>query len=406
MRRRLAGLALAAFCALAPATAPAQPVGSFADFVAGFEARAAAAGVPPGVYRAAMAGVAHDPAIARLIAGQPEFTTPVWEYLDARVSAARIARGQAAFAANRALFERIGAATGVDPYVLAAIWGIESDFGGVLANGSLIRPVIPSLATLVYERRGRLAEDEALLIDALRLIARGDYTAQTLVGSWAGAVGHLQTNTSVIVAHGRDGDGDGRIDPHASLADALATAATALRSYGYVPGVDWGFEVELPEGFDYLLATREEFRPVRFFAERGVTRVAGRAFADLDQPVFLYLPAGRDGPKFLMTPNYLAFKGYNFSDSYALAVAHLTDRLKGSGPFVASWPRDTRFPNLEQRLAIQRWLAALGHYHGEIDGRIGPITQDAYQRFQAASGLVPDGFVTLDAFERLRAAVQ
>ena len=169
------------------------------------------------------------------------------------------------------------------------------------------------------------------MIAALKLVERGPLDAQSLVGSWAGAIGHLQVNPSSVLAYGTDGDGDGRVDLHHSLADALATSAVFLRALGYQPGVDWGFEVVVPEGFDYLLASREQMRPVSFFAERGIGRVGGRQFADAQLPVFLYVPAGKDGPKFLMTQNYLVLKGYNFSDSYAMSVAHMTDRLKGGG---------------------------------------------------------------------------
>jgi membrane-bound lytic murein transglycosylase B len=213
----------------------------------------------------------------------------------------------------------------------------------------------------------------------------------------------LQVNPSNVIAHGSDGDGDGRIDLHNSLADALATSAKFLRDLGYRPGVDWGFEVEVPAGFDYLLADRETLRPLSFFAQRGVTRVKGRAFADDSIPVFLYVPAGQDGPKFLMTGNYLVLKGYNFSDSYALSVAHLADRLKGSGAFATDWPRGTKFPDLAQRQAIQAKLRQLGFYDGAVDGRIGPVTQAAYARFQASRGEVADGFITRKSFEALAA---
>jgi len=207
-----------------------------------------------------------------------------------------------------------------------------------------------------------------------------------------------------VVAHGTDGDGDGRVDLHNSLADALATSARFLRALGYQPGIDWGMEVVVPEGFDYLLATRTELRPIAFFAEQGIVRVAGRQFADASLPVFLYVPAGKDGPKFLMTQNYLALKGYNFSDSYAMSVAHMTDRLKGGGSFVDDWPRGTAFPNLEQRKAVQAALQRLGLYQGAVDGRLGPISQEAYARFQAGRGEVADGFITRASYEALAAA--
>ncbi len=395
------GLIAALILLLSGLTASAQPTQTFVEFIAGFRATALAGGVSPSVYDAAMSGLTPDPRTPGLVTAQPEFTTPIWDYMDRRVTAQRIARGQAAMAQHAQLFEMARRDFGVDPYVLAAIWGVETDFGSALGNTDLIRPVVRSLATLVHQRRTRFVEDQADLIAALRLIERGDGTARTLVGSWAGAIGHLQVNPSNVLAHGRDGDGDGRVDLHNSLADALATSAAYLRALGYRPGVDWGFEVEVPQGFDWLLADRTQMRPIRFFAERGIMRVGGRQFADLDEPVFLYAPAGASGPKFLMTQNYLVFKGYNFSDSYALTLAHLTDRLKGGGPFVTSWPRNTRFPDLAERRAIQQALAGLGVYDGAIDGMLGPITASAYARVQANRGVVADGFITRDALRVL-----
>ena len=122
---------------------------------------------------------------------------------------------------------------------------------------------------------------------------------------------------------------------------------------------------------------------------------------DTSIPVFFYAPAGAKGPKFLMTNNYLVLKGYNFSDSYAMAVAHLADRLKGAGEFRATWPRDTKFPDLQQRKDIQAALARLGFLKGTSDGRLGPITAAAYGKYQQSRGEVADGFITLDAWRQL-----
>ncbi len=365
-----------------------------------------AAGIDRALYRSVMNNMTPDPRVPDLITSQPEFTTPIWEYLEGRASANRIARGQAAIERNRALFQSAGQRYGVDPYILGAIWGIETDYGSVLDNDSLIKPIIRALATVVHQRRGRLAEDEAELIAALRVVQDQRIQPERLVGSWAGAIGHLQVTPSVLLQHGTDGDGDGAVDLHRSLPDALATSAMFIRSMGYQPGVDWGFEVTVPEGFDFLLATRTSTRPVSFFAERGVARVRGRPFADPNLQVFLYVPAGRNGPKFLMTTNYLVLKGYNFSDSYALTVAHLADRLKGAGPFAQDWPRNTAFPSLAQRRAIQEALIELGLYQGTVDGRLGPVSQEAYARFQAARGQVADGFITRQSYEDLIAATR
>ena len=383
----------------------AAPAGSFADFLKGFEAKAVAAGVSAAVYERATAGLTPDPKIPALVTTQPEFSTPIWTYLDQHVSKARVARGRTAMAANARLFAEIGKKYGVDSAILGAIWGMETDYGSVL-DSPLIRPIIRSLATLCYERRGRVAIDEEQFIAALKLVQRGPLDANHLVGSWAGAIGHLQVDPTTVLKYGTDGDGDGKVDLQHSLADALATSAVYLNKLGYHSGLDWGYEVKLPAGFDYLLADRQNPRPLKFFAERGVRRASGKPFADSAVPVFLYVPAGRDGPKFLMTANYLVLKGYNFSDSYALAVGHLADRLKGAGDFVADWPRSTKFPDLEQRRAIQRALQKLGLLTGTSDGRLGPVTQQAYARFQAAHGQVADGFLTLSAYEELMAATK
>jgi membrane-bound lytic murein transglycosylase B len=270
----------------------------------------------------------------------------------------------------------------------------------------LIRPIIRSLATLTYEQRGRVELDEAEFIAALKLVQQGPLNAQTLVGSWAGAIGHLQVNPTTILKYGTDGDGDGKVDLVHSLPDALATSAVFLKSLGYKPGIDWGYEVVLPKGFDYLLASREALRPLKFFADLGVRRANGKSFGDQGVPVFLYVPAGQNGPKFLMTGNYLVLKGYNFSDSYAMSVGHLADRLKGAGEFATPWPRRTKFPNLAQREAIQRALNKLGLLSGTSDGRLGPITQQAYAKFQASRGEVADGFISLSAYEELMAATK
>ena len=384
----------------------AQPIESFDSFIAHFEAKALAAGISHETYQAAMVGLTPDPGTPELVSTQPEFTTPMWDYIDLRASPRRITNGKAAMERNAPLFASIGERYGVDPDLLGAIWGIETNYGSVLGDTSIIRPIVRSLATLVHQRRSRLEGDEADLIGALQLVQRGPLDAQHLVGSWAGAIGHLQVNPSNVVKYGTDGDGDGQVDLQHSLADALATSAVYLLGLGYQPGVPCMLEVAVPDGFDYLLADRTQMRPVSFFAERGIKLVRGQAFADPNMPVFLYVPAGKDGPKFLMTQNYLVLKGYNLSDSYAMAVAHLTDRLDGGSSFADDWPRDTHFPNLSERKAIQQALVELGFYKGDVDGRIGPVSQQAYAQFQASRGEVADGFITKASYEELAAATR
>ena len=374
------------------------PQESFDQFLVGFEKKALSAGIPKTVYRAATKGLKPDPSIKVSQGNQPEFEKPVWSYLDQRITADRIKRGRSAFGKNEALFNRVGKAYGVDPYMLAAIWGVETDYGAIMNNDRYFKPVLRSLFSLVHQRRGRVKLDEAELIAALKIYARGEAPASGLKGSWAGALGHLQIMPSAFLTHGTDFDGDGKRDPHGSLGDALASSAKWLLGVGYQPGQDWGYEVDLPKGFDYMLAGRTQLRPISFFAERGVTRVKRRKFGDLDEQVFLYVPAGAGGPKFLMTQNYLALKGYNFADSYALAVAHLTDRLKGAGPFVNSWPRQAKFLNRQQRIEPQKRLMKLGFYADKLDGRFGPISQDALRQWQKRHGHLADGFATIGVY--------
>src|SRR5690606_2777000 len=233
--RRLAAF----FVLLMTAPTMAQPVGSFADFLAALRPEALASGVSATSYDAIITGMTPDPRVPKLVETQPEFTTPVWDYIETRVNSGRISRGQAALERNAQLFSAVGQRFGVDPYLLGAIWGIETDYGAVLNNSDLIRPIARSLATVTYQHRSRYAEDKADFFAALRLAERNGGTSP--VGSWAGAIGHLQVNPSNVIAHGRDGDGDGRLDLHNSLADALATSAPFHRHRGYRPGPPWGF---------------------------------------------------------------------------------------------------------------------------------------------------------------------
>jgi membrane-bound lytic murein transglycosylase B len=398
-------LVVTGLLALALSSLPAR-ADSFSEFLHAFEPTAIAAGVSATVYELSTKGLTPDPSIATLVEGQPEFTTPVWTYLDTRVTEKRVVAGQKAIEANRGLFVATGKRFGVDPYLLGAIWGIETSFGAVLDNPKFIKPIVRSLATLVYQHRGRYELDKADFIAALKLVQRGPLDATHLKGSWAGAIGHLQVNPTNVLKHGTDGDGDGKIDLQDSLADALATSAQFLLDLGYVPGTDWGYEVSVPKGFDWLLADRTAMRPIAMFKALGVARANGKPFPRSDLDAFLYAPAGVSGPKFLMTGNYLVLKGYNFSDSYALAVAHLCDRLKGAGDFASPWPRDVKLANLGQRIAIQSALGKLGFYDGPADGRLGPLTSTAYAKFQASRGEVADGFITATAFDELTQATQ
>jgi membrane-bound lytic murein transglycosylase B len=390
---------LVATAARAQTPPAAEP--SMAACLPGLVARAREQGVTPALAEAQLAGLDPDPEVLAATRRQAEFEKPIWAYLDAAVSDEAVADGRATLAAEASL-PAIEAATGVDRHVLVAIWGIESGYGRVLNDPRKVRPVLRSLATLACSGDRRVATWTEELVAALRILDRGGTTPEHLTGSWAGATGHTQFMPTTYLRHAVDGDGDGRADIWSSAPDALASTAQYLRSLGWRPGDGWGGEVRLPAGFDVRLADETTVRTLSEWRALGVTP-AGRVIGADTETARLVLPAGAKGPAFLLRPNFQTLLGYNAAFSYALAVAHLSDRLRGEPGFVQSWPRGDRPLAADERREIQAALEAKGHPVGGIDGRIGPRSRAAIRAYQAASGLVPDGYADTTLLERLRA---
>lgn len=361
-----------------------------------FRGRALAADISAATFDAAMAGMTFLPEVVDRDRRQDEFTRTIWDYLDRAVSEDRIARGQAALRQHEPLLDRIEARYGVDKYVVLAIWGLESAYGVV--RGDI--PTLSALATLSYEgRRGAFFEAELML--CLKLLQNGTASPAQLRGSWAGAMGHTQFMPSSYDRLAVDFDGDGRAniwddDP----TDALASAAAYLAHSGWKPGQPWAVEVRLPAGFDYELAGNRTQRPLSAWAAMGVAPVAGRLPAEGWGAVIL--PAGARGPALLVFDNFAAIETYNKADSYVIAVGHLADRLRGGAAFQAGWPRDLRALTLEERKELQQRLLDGGFYGGEADGKVGPLTVAAVKAFQRNSGVIPDGYASLDVLMALR----
>ncbi|AWB23236.1 lytic murein transglycosylase [Methylobacterium currus] len=387
---------LAAPAALAQT--PGDP--AMAACLPGLVARAREQGVTPSLAEAQLSGLAADPEVLAATGKQAEFERPVWAYLDSAVSEEAVTDGRAKLATEASL-PAIEAATGVDRHVLAAIWGIESGYGSVLDDPRKVRPVLRSLATLACAGGPRVATWTEELVAALRILDLGRTTPERLTGSWAGAMGHTQFMPTTTLRHALDFDGDGRADIWTSAPDALASTAQYLRTLGWRPGEGWGGEVSLPAGFDYRLADETTARTLAEWRGFGVTP-AGRAIGADTDTARLVLPAGARGPAFLLRPNFQALLGYNTAFSYALAVAHLSDRLRGEPGFVQAWPRGDRPLGAEERREIQAALAAKGQPVGEVDGRIGPRSRAAIRAWQAAAGLVPDGYADAALLDRLR----
>ena len=371
-----------------------------ADFntcVAGLWPDAARRGVSRENFDRFTAGLTPDLHIMDLLDAQPEFTKATWDYLDLLVSDDRIARGRALVTQNAQTFDAVEKAYGVDKYIIAAIWGVESNYGTLGGD----RPVLRSTATLAcVGRRQNYFREEFL--SALEILQRGDVPPEHLIGSWAGAFGPTQFMPTSFKRYAVDFDGDGHRDVVDSIPDLIASTANNLKTDGWVSGRSWGYEVTLPQNFDYLLADRAKQMTIKQWEGLGVRRAGNKPFPHADEPAFLLLPAGARGPAFLMTQNFRVIMKYNPAEAYALAIGHLADRMRGGAPFVHDWPRDERVLTLEERYEMQQLLASHGFDIGNPDGRFGPRTRIAIRNYQASIGLVPDGFASSSVLDRLR----
>ena len=371
---------------------------SFADWRALLRSDAIAAGIDPALFDRAFAGVSPNPDVLVADSSQPEFTRPVWEYLDGAVSPQRVARGQSLLLQHGITLERIEKRYGVGRQTLVAIWGLESNFGSNIGNHNVIR----SLATLAYEGRRQVFWRSQLLA-VLQILQHGDITPERLVGSWAGAMGQTQFMPTTYNEHAVDFDGDGRRDLWRSTADALASAAHYLQASGWQKGQPWGYEVRLPQAFDYSLADPEVRRSLAEWTALGVepSNPPARDLAP-ETMATLLLPAGHRGPAFLLLSNFRSILKYNNSTSYALAIGLLSDGLRGGDGVRAAWPREERQLGRSERIELQQLLAQNGLEPGPADGIIGANTRKAVRTFQLQLGWPADGYPTQELLVRLR----
>ncbi|WP_426115715.1 lytic murein transglycosylase [Pseudomonas sp. DSP3-2-2] len=376
-----------------------QPTISFSDWQAGFRAQALQAGIRPDIFDNAFAGVTPDMSVVKADRSQPEFTRPVWEYLDGAISAARVRKGQALLNQYADVLQSIETRYGVDRQALVAVWGMESNFGQFQGTQSVIR----SLATLAYEGRRRgFAQDQ--LLAALQIIQHGDITADRMLGSWGGAMGQTQFIPTTYNTHAVDFDGDGRRDIWNTPADALASTAHYLQSSGWQRGQSWGYEVGLAKGFDYALADASTRKSLAQWQQLGVSLANGSPLpAGTDQQqAALLLPAGYRGPAFLVIDNFRAILKYNNSSSYALAIGLLSERFRGGGYVIGEWPRDDTPLSRSERVELQNLLSAKQYDAGTPDGIIGANTRKAIRSAQQSYGWPADGYPTHELLETLR----
>jgi lytic murein transglycosylase len=370
---------------------------NFETCLEGFYPLAAKRGVSRASFDKYTKGLTPDLRIMDLVDAQPEFTKAFWDYLDILVNDARVQNGLAMLAQHKASFDAVEKAYGVDRYIITAIWGVESNYGTLGGD----RPVIRSTATLAcVGRRQAYFRDEFLA--TLEILHRGDVRPEQLKGSWAGAFGPTQFMPTSFKRFAVDFDGDGRRDVVDSIPDMIASTANNLKKDGWVSGQTWGYEVTVPKGFNYLLADRSKQMTLGEWEKLGIRRAGGKPFPRLEDRGYLLVPAGHQGPAFIMLHNFRVLMKYNPAEAYALAIGHLSDRLRGGSPMVQPWPRHEPVLSREERRELQQLLLSRGFDGGQPTGRLGPKARAAVRDFQASIGLIPDGFASATILARLR----
>ncbi|HHX34147.1 MAG TPA: lytic murein transglycosylase [Gammaproteobacteria bacterium] len=374
---------------------------SFAQWRADLRMQAIDEGIEPLLFEQAFAGLTPDPQVIAADQSQPEFSRPVWEYLDSAVSSWRVARGKALLAEHAKTLQAIEARYHVEPSILVAVWGMESSFGRQIGSKNVIR----SLATLAYEGR-RNSFWRSQLIAALHILQEGDTSIHGMLGSWAGAMGQTQFMPTTYLQYAVDFDGDGRRDIWRSSTDALASAANYLHLSGWQYNQSWGLEVQLPtRDFDYAIADGVHTKTVSQWFAMGISprdKVDMQSMAQ--QSATLFLPSGHQGPAYLLLDNFRSILKYNNSTSYALAIGLLSNALQGDYRTPAAWPKHDRMLSRKERTELQTLLNQLGFDSGKPDGIIGVNSRQAVRSFQQVQGLPADGYPNAALLESVRRA--
>jgi lytic murein transglycosylase len=358
---------------------------SFSSCVGDLKNAAERAGISRSVTSLALDGAQPLEKVLRLSQAQPEFKTPIWDYLAFLVDEQRVNDGRTMIRTHDDVLGAAERRFGVDRHVIAAVWGVETDYGREIGDTFLPH----ALATLVCRGGPRTDFWRAELIAALKLVDQQDLDLSELYGSWAGAFGQTQFIPSTYQRLAVDFDGDGRRDLVNSVADALGSTANYLKRAGWRTGEPWMIEVKVPSGYSGPTG-RKNRAALSTWAQRGVVRADGSGLSGSAEAGLL-LPAGRHGPGFLTFRNFEVIYSYNQAESYALAISHLADRLAGYPPLRTPWPTDDPGLSRAERLDLQKRLLAHGEAIGEADGKIGPVTRAAIAEAEKRFGMPPTG---------------
>jgi lytic murein transglycosylase len=388
----------AALLVAAPAVAAScRNTASFDRWLESFKQEAAAAGISRSTIASALDGMTFDPEIVRRDHGQGVFQQSFLQFSDRMASNSRIVDGKRLMQKHADLFSRVEQKYGVPAPVLVSFWALESDFGTNNGKFSVLR----SVTTLAYDCR-RPDFFRTQLMDALRIIERGDLTAREMIGDWAGELGGMQITPSDYFKYAVDFDGDGRRDAVHSVPDTIASAANFLAGLGWKRGQPWLQEVRVPSDLPWDQADLSIQLPRAKWASLGVTLADGRPLTADNLPASLLLLMGRNGPAFLAYPNFQAYLGWNSALVYSTTAAYLATRLNGAPPVRRG---NGPVPTLSagEIAELQRLLVKHGFADGEADGKLGLATRAGVRKAQMKLGLPADSYPTAELIARLRA---
>ena len=393
---RSAALAAAFLCFAGPALAAGchkEP--NFAAWLQGVRKEAASLGLSQHAINEALDNVTFDPAIVKKDRAQGVFTQNFLEFSDRMVSNYRLVKGAENMRKYKNTFAAIEKQFGVPAPVLTAYWALETDFGSYMGNG----PTLTSLATLAYDcRRPDLFRTQ--LIDAIKIINRGDLTASQMRGPWAGELGQLQFIPERYWDYGVDFDHDGKVNMLASAPDALASAANYLEHIGWKRGEPWLQEVRIPQSLPWAKADLTIKLPLSQWKAWGVTQQNGKPLSTKGPDASLLLPMGRFGPAFLAYPNFDVYLVWNNSIVYSTTAAYLATRLAGEPKVLRGHAVPLSAAEVRE---VQSLLAKRGYDVGKIDGIIGASTRAAVKDMQIKFGLPADSYPDAALLAKLQA---
>lgn len=390
-------LATAVAAPLAHAQPTASETAEFRSCLNRLQPAASAKGVRSATFERLTSDLVPDMSVIEKLDYQPEFRSAIWDYLSGLVDDERVNQGQAMLTLHAETLKRVEQQFGVDPATVVAVWGVESNFGQNFGT----YPLVQSLGTLsCFGRRQSYFQGE--LFAAMRILQKGDVAPERLLGSWAGAFGHTQFMPSTFERLAVDFDGDGRADLMDNASDALASTANFLKKAGWRTGQVWGVEVKLPDGFNTSNEGRRSKRAISEWTSRDVKSIDGSPLPNNAGSAGLLTPAGPTGPAFLVFRNFDAIYSYNAAESYGLAIAHLSDRLRGGGPFVTPWPTDDPGISRAERRELQGLLILRGHDIGAVDGMLGEKSRAAIRVEQQRLGQDANGRGGMKLLKTLR----